>query len=82
MTGPINAWTESKIHVPFLLAFISLLDNYEADRGQPEVITPEEENEIHSFLDALMETRVLQVGLGEGYGVKQPGERGHKSRGK
>ncbi|XP_055509212.1 uridylate-specific endoribonuclease B [Leucoraja erinacea] len=42
-------------------AFISLLDNYEADRGQPEVITPEEENEIHSFLDALMETRVLQI---------------------
>ncbi|XP_032895241.1 poly(U)-specific endoribonuclease-B-like [Amblyraja radiata] len=44
-------------------AFISLLDNYEADRGHPEVITPEEENEIHSFLDALMETRVLQRDL-------------------
>ncbi|XP_072922837.1 uridylate-specific endoribonuclease B isoform X1 [Hemitrygon akajei] len=42
-------------------AFISLLDNYEADTGQPEIITAEEESEIHSFLDALMETAVLQI---------------------
>uniref|UniRef100_UPI00398F55DF uridylate-specific endoribonuclease B n=1 Tax=Pristiophorus japonicus TaxID=55135 RepID=UPI00398F55DF len=42
-------------------AFISLLDNYEADTGEPETITPEEEREIHSFLDAVMETPVLQI---------------------
>ncbi|XP_078063561.1 uridylate-specific endoribonuclease B-like, partial [Mustelus asterias] len=42
-------------------AFISLLDNYEADTREPETITPEEEQEIHTFLDAVMETRVLQI---------------------
>ncbi|XP_072326971.1 uridylate-specific endoribonuclease B [Scyliorhinus torazame] len=42
-------------------AFISLLDNYESDTRQPEIITPEEEREIHTFLDAVMETPVLQI---------------------
>ncbi|XP_067915429.1 uridylate-specific endoribonuclease B [Heterodontus francisci] len=42
-------------------AFISLLDNYEADTREPEIITQEEEREIHSFLDAVMETPVLQI---------------------
>ncbi|XP_048465931.1 uridylate-specific endoribonuclease B-like [Rhincodon typus] len=42
-------------------AFISLLDNYEADTREPEVIIPEEEVEIRSFLDAVMETPVLQI---------------------
>ncbi|XP_067833376.1 uridylate-specific endoribonuclease B-like, partial [Heptranchias perlo] len=41
--------------------FISLLNNYEADTGEPEISTPEEEREIHSFLDAVMETAVLQI---------------------
>ncbi|GCC21705.1 hypothetical protein chiPu_0020180 [Chiloscyllium punctatum] len=42
-------------------AFISLLDNYEADTREPETITPEEEQEIRSFLDVVMETPVLQI---------------------
>uniref|UniRef100_A0A4W3J5X4 Uridylate-specific endoribonuclease n=2 Tax=Callorhinchus milii TaxID=7868 RepID=A0A4W3J5X4_CALMI len=42
-------------------AFISLLDNYVADTGEPEVVTAQEEQENHRFLDALMETPVLQI---------------------
>ncbi|KAG7484633.1 hypothetical protein MATL_G00052140 [Megalops atlanticus] len=43
------------------LAFISLLDNYESDTGEPEVVTPEEEAENHKFLDAIVETQTMKI---------------------
>ncbi|XP_023647326.1 uridylate-specific endoribonuclease B isoform X2 [Paramormyrops kingsleyae] len=43
------------------LAFISLLDNYESDTGEPEVVTPEEIAENHRFLDAVMDTAVMKI---------------------
>lgn len=45
----------------YLPAFISLLDNYESDTGEPEVVTPEEIAENHRFLDAVMDTAVMKV---------------------
>ncbi|KAG2455361.1 ENDUB protein, partial [Polypterus senegalus] len=41
-------------------AFISLLDNYESDAGEPEVVTPEEEFEIQRFLDSVMKTPIMK----------------------
>ncbi|XP_076835659.1 uridylate-specific endoribonuclease B [Brachyhypopomus gauderio] len=43
------------------LAFISLLDNYESDTGEPEVVTPEEEAENNRFLDSILETPVMKI---------------------
>ncbi|XP_018611855.1 uridylate-specific endoribonuclease B [Scleropages formosus] len=43
------------------LAFISLLDNYESDAGEPEVVTPEEIVENHKFLDSVMETAPMKI---------------------
>uniref|UniRef100_A0A4W4F9R5 Uridylate-specific endoribonuclease n=1 Tax=Electrophorus electricus TaxID=8005 RepID=A0A4W4F9R5_ELEEL len=43
------------------LAFISLLDNYESNTGEPEVVTPEEEAENHKFLDSIIKTPVLKI---------------------
>jgi len=37
-----------------ILAFISLLDNYESAAGEPEIVTPEEELENHKFLDSVI----------------------------
>ncbi|MBN3302491.1 uridylate-specific endoribonuclease B [Amia ocellicauda] len=42
-------------------AFISLLDNYESDAGEPEVVTPEEVAENHRFLDSVMETPTMKI---------------------
>ncbi|XP_006003273.1 uridylate-specific endoribonuclease B [Latimeria chalumnae] len=42
-------------------AFISLLDNYESNAGEPEIVTPEEEIEIRRFLDAAMKTSVMKL---------------------
>ncbi|XP_039629778.1 poly(U)-specific endoribonuclease-B [Polypterus senegalus] len=42
-------------------AFISLLDNYESDAGEPEVVTPEEEFEIQRFLDSVMKTPIMKI---------------------
>lgn len=44
-----------------LTAFISLLDNYESDTGEPEIVTPEEEAENHKFLDAIIQTPTMKV---------------------
>ncbi|NXR59834.1 ENDOU endoribonuclease, partial [Rhadina sibilatrix] len=41
--------------------FISLLDNYEASTGIPEVVTPEEIIENNCFLDAILETEVMRL---------------------
>ncbi|KAI4882963.1 hypothetical protein NFI96_015630 [Prochilodus magdalenae] len=42
-------------------AFISLLDNYESDTGEPEVVTPEEEAENHKFLDSMVKTSAMKI---------------------
>lgn len=45
-------------------AFISLLDNYESDTGEPEIVTPEEVAENHKFLDAIIKTPTMKVPVG------------------
>lgn len=45
-------------------AFISLLDNYESDTGEPEIVTPEEEAENHKFLDSIIHTPTMKVHVG------------------
>lgn len=47
-------------------AFISLLDNYESDTGEPEIVTPEEVAENHKFLDAIIQTPTMKVPVGTG----------------
>lgn len=42
-------------------AFISLLDNYESDTGEPEIVTPEEVAENHKFLDSIVQTPTMKV---------------------
>lgn len=41
-------------------AFRALLDNYESGTEKPEVVTPQEEQENRRFIDAIMETSVMQ----------------------
>ncbi|KAM9788663.1 uridylate-specific endoribonuclease B [Neosynchiropus ocellatus] len=43
------------------LAFISLLDNYESDTGEPEIVTAEEEAENHKFLDSIIQTTTMKI---------------------
>lgn len=45
-------------------AFISLLDNYESDTGEPEIVTPEEVAENHKFLDSIIQTPTMKVPMG------------------
>ncbi|XP_062868082.1 uridylate-specific endoribonuclease B [Trichomycterus rosablanca] len=52
---------ESIFRKETFLAFISLLDNYESDAGEPEVVTPEEEAEIYRFLDAVIKTPAMKI---------------------
>ncbi|CAN2391894.1 Poly(U)-specific [Pristimantis euphronides] len=42
-------------------ALISLLDNYEMSTGVAEVVTAEEIAEMNRFLDAILETKVMQI---------------------
>lgn len=42
-------------------AFISLLDNYESDTGEPEIVTPEEVAENHKFLDSIIQSPTMKV---------------------
>ncbi|MGH0169680.1 UNVERIFIED_CONTAM: hypothetical protein FKN15_062656 [Acipenser sinensis] len=42
-------------------AFISLLDNYESDAGEPEVVTLEEEAENHKFLESIINTPPMKL---------------------
>ena len=44
-----------------VVAFRALLDNYEADTRQAEVVTADEERENWYFLDVVMETQVMQT---------------------
>lgn len=46
---------------PPCTAFISLLDNYESDTGEPEIVTPEEVAENHKFLDSIIQTQTMKV---------------------
>eukprot|EP00064_Thunnus_orientalis_P017055 superscaffoldBa00003522_g17130 len=43
------------------LAFISLLDNYVSDTGEPEIVTPEEVAENHKFLDSIVKTPTMKI---------------------
>jgi len=43
------------------IAFISLLDNYVSDTGEPEIVTPEEEAENHKFLDSIIRSPTMKV---------------------
>ncbi|XP_063751157.1 uridylate-specific endoribonuclease B isoform X2 [Eleginops maclovinus] len=42
-------------------AFISLLDNYVSDTGEPEIVTPEEVAENHKFLDCIIQTPTMKI---------------------
>ena len=42
-------------------AFISLLDNYVSDTGEPEIVTPEEVAENHKFLDSIVKSPTMKV---------------------
>lgn len=44
----------------FYVAFKALLDNYELECGEQEVVTNEERKENRDFIDAIMETDVMQ----------------------
>ena len=44
----------------FLLAFQALLDNYQLECGEAEVVTWEEKKENRDFIDAIMETKVMK----------------------
>lgn len=46
-----------------LSAFISLLDNYESDTGEPETVTPDEEAENHTFLDCMLRMPTMKVSV-------------------
>ena len=46
-------------------AFISLLDNYESDTGEPEIVTAEEVAENHKFLDSIIQTSTMKVSVAE-----------------
>lgn len=50
-----------QIRVFVSAAFISLLDNYESDTGEPEIVTPEEVAENHKFLDSIIQTPTMKV---------------------
>ncbi|CAG5117288.1 unnamed protein product, partial [Candidula unifasciata] len=45
---------------PTYKAFHALLDNYEMEIGEEEVVTWAEKQENYTFLDAIMETKVMQ----------------------
>ena len=53
-------YTFLSIKLKLLHRFIALLDNYVATTGRSEVVTPEEIEENKSFIDAIMETKVMK----------------------
>lgn len=52
---------EAQVCLFFPAAFISLLDNYVSDTGEPEIVTPEEVAENHKFLDSIIQTPTMKV---------------------
>uniref|UniRef100_A0A8D0BRT0 Uridylate-specific endoribonuclease n=1 Tax=Salvator merianae TaxID=96440 RepID=A0A8D0BRT0_SALMN len=55
----VNEWRMKNIKT--FSAFISLLDNYETSTGVAEIVTQEEIAENNHFLDAVLETEVMQL---------------------
>jgi len=51
---------QSHLDKPTFKAFLKLLDNYNADEGKAEVVTPEEAAENEFFLNLCMDTAPLQ----------------------
>ncbi len=54
---------EAKLALPTYAAFITLLDNYVAHFRLDEDVTPEESDEVATFLDRVIETQVAGVAL-------------------
>uniref|UniRef100_A0A8K9UD66 Uridylate-specific endoribonuclease n=1 Tax=Oncorhynchus mykiss TaxID=8022 RepID=A0A8K9UD66_ONCMY len=52
-------------------AFISLLDNYESDTGEPETVTLDEEAENHKFLDCMLRMPTLKLSIAHKYLVEK-----------
>lgn len=44
-----------------LLGFVALLDNYESETGQGEVVTQHEVRENQVFIDVIMETEPMKI---------------------
>eukprot|EP00076_Gallus_gallus_P024605 XP_015146851.1 poly(U)-specific endoribonuclease-B isoform X2 [Gallus gallus] len=74
LPGLLEGLLSSSLHFPFsvccykksfclawLIAFISLLDNYETSTGVEEIVTPEEIAENNCFLDAILMTGVMKL---------------------
>lgn len=47
--------------VVLVLGFIALLDNYESETGQEEVVTQHEVRENQVFIDVIMETEPMKI---------------------
>ncbi|XP_010713749.1 poly(U)-specific endoribonuclease-like isoform X1 [Meleagris gallopavo] len=59
---PCSVWCYKKnFCLAWLIAFISLLGNYETSTGVEEVVTPEEIAENNCFLDAILMTGVMKL---------------------
>lgn len=58
---PVIPTNQVTCFFPPSTAFISLLDNYESDTGEPEIVTPEEVAENHKFLDSIIKTQTMKV---------------------
>ncbi|XP_062510215.1 uridylate-specific endoribonuclease B-like [Corticium candelabrum] len=52
--------TDEALRRPTYRSFIALLDNYERETTVPETVTPEEERENWTFIDAIMETEPMK----------------------
>jgi len=52
---------QSALDYPTYKAFVSLLDNYVPDKGSAETVTSQESSEVKAFLDAILNTRVMQT---------------------
>ena len=44
-----------------ILGFVALLDNYESETGQEEVVTEHEVRENQCFIDAIYETEPMKI---------------------
>ena len=58
---PLFSWVnEDSLQRQTYKTFIALLDNYESETGREEIVTEQEREENWAFLDAIMETTVMQ----------------------
>lgn len=60
--------------VPTIAKLLVLFDNYELDSADSETVTPEEEIEENEFINAVLDTQVMQTAMNflhkKGYFVK------------